>query len=70
MYKAEPEKFGGSVSDIAEILRIAVTGKPNSPDLCSIMKILGGARSVGRMKNSVFEMFPVAVCAELGNPAV
>lgn len=50
-YKAAPEKFGGSVSDIAEILRIAVTGKPNSPDLCSIMKILGGARSVGRMKN-------------------
>ncbi len=51
VYKAAPEKFGGSVSDIAEILRIAVTGKPNSPDLCSIMKILGGARSVGRMKN-------------------
>ena len=51
VYKAEPEKFGGSVSDIAEILRIAVTGKPNYPDLCSIMKILGGARSVGRMKN-------------------
>lgn len=51
VYKAEPDKFGGSVSDIAEILRIAVTGKPNSPDLCSIMKILGGARSVGRMKN-------------------
>jgi len=51
VYKAEPEKFGGSVSDIAEILRIAVTGKPNSPDLCSIMKILGGARSVERMKN-------------------
>ena len=51
VYKAEPEKFGGSVSDIAEILRIAVTGKPNSPDLCSILKILGGARSVGRMKN-------------------
>ncbi len=51
VYKAAPEKFGGSVSDIAEILRIAVTGKPNSPDLCSIMKILGGARSVERMKN-------------------
>ncbi|MCI8988457.1 MAG: glutamate--tRNA ligase [Clostridia bacterium] len=51
VYKAEPEKFGGSVSDIAEIVRIAVTGKPNSPDLCSIMKILGGARSVERMKN-------------------
>ncbi len=51
VYKAEPEKFGGSVSDIAEILRIAVTGKPNSPDLCSIMKIIGGARSVERMKN-------------------
>lgn len=49
-YKAAPEKFGGNVSDIAEILRIAVTGMPNSPDLCTIMRILGKERSLARLK--------------------
>ncbi len=49
-YKSAPEKFGGNVSDIAEILRIAVTGMPNSPDLCTIMRILGEERSLARLK--------------------
>ena len=48
-YKANPEKFKGSVSDAAEILRIAVTGSPNSPDLWTIMGILGKERSVARL---------------------
>lgn len=48
-YKAHPEAYRGSVSDIAEILRIAVTGMPNSPDLCTIMKILGKDRSIKRL---------------------
>lgn len=48
-YKAHPENYRGSVSDIAEILRIAVTGMPNSPDLCTIMKILGKSRSLKRL---------------------
>lgn len=49
-YKKNPEAFKGNVSDIAEILRIAVTGMPNSPDLCTIMNILGKERSVKRLK--------------------
>ncbi len=48
-YKANPEKFAGNVSDVAEILRIAVVGSPNSPDLCTIMGILGRERSVSRL---------------------
>ena len=40
-YKASPESFAGSVSDVAEVLRVAVTGHANSPDLCTIMRILG-----------------------------
>ena len=48
-YKANPEKFKGNVSDTAEILRIAVTGSPNSPDLCTIMGILGKERSLKRL---------------------
>lgn len=49
-YKANPENFRGSVSDVAEILRIAVTGMSNSPDLCTIMGILGKERTVARFK--------------------
>ncbi len=48
-YKAAPEKYAGSVSDAAEILRIAVTGMKNSPDLCTIMKILGKERCMKRL---------------------
>ena len=43
-YKANPGAFKGSVSAVAEVLRIAVTGRANTPDLWSIMQILGEAR--------------------------
>ncbi len=48
-YKANPGAYKGSVSDIAEILRVAVTGSPNSPDLCTIMGILGKERTLSRL---------------------
>ena len=40
-FKAEPEKFKGNVSDVAEVVRIAVTGRANTPDLCTIIHIMG-----------------------------
>lgn len=40
-YKADPSQYNGSVSDIAEIVRIAVTGRANTPDLWSIIHIMG-----------------------------
>ncbi|MBD5632425.1 MAG: glutamate--tRNA ligase [Clostridia bacterium] len=48
-YKANPEKYTGNVSNAAEIIRIAVTGSANSPDLCTIMSILGKERSLKRL---------------------
>ena len=48
-YKADPSKYKGSVADVAEILRIAITGMSNSPDLCTIMGILGRDRCLARM---------------------
>ena len=52
-YRANPEKYKGSVSDVAEILRIAVTGMANSPDLCTIMRILGAERTVSRLNKAI-----------------
>lgn len=40
-YKANPEAYKGSAGDLSTILRVAVTGRQNTPDLCSIMQVLG-----------------------------
>ena len=49
-YKANPEAFKGNVSDIAEIVRIAVTGKANTPDLWSIVHVIGEDQMKDRIK--------------------
>lgn len=48
-YKANPSAYKGSVADVAEILRVAITGMTNSPDLCTVMSILGAERSCARL---------------------
>lgn len=40
-YKTNPEAFKGSIGDVAEILRITLTGRKNSPNLYYVMMILG-----------------------------
>lgn len=40
-YKANPTEYKGNVADASNIVRIAVTGRSNTPDLCEIMKLLG-----------------------------
>ncbi len=49
-YKENPTQFNGSVADVATILRILTTGRSQSPDLCSIMKILGKKEVLNRLK--------------------
>ena len=51
-YKADPSAYKGSVSDVAEVLRIAVTGRANSPDLWTIMQILGDERARARLSEA------------------
>lgn len=48
-YKANPDNWKGSVSDVSSFIRSAVTGKLNSPDLCAVMKILGRDESLNRI---------------------
>ena len=40
-FKANPEAFKGLVGDVAEILRITLSGRKNSPNLYYVMRILG-----------------------------
>ena len=40
-YKADPTAWKGHVGDVSTVIRIAITGRRNTPDLCSIMQTLG-----------------------------
>ena len=40
-YKTNPEAYKGNIGDLAEILRITLTGRKNAPNLCSVMYVLG-----------------------------
>ena len=55
-YKADPDAFKGNVADVSMFLRLAVTGKVNSPDMYSVMQILGKdkvAERINKMKESL-----------------
>ena len=52
-YKADPTAYPGNVSDVAEMLRIATTGLSNSPDLWTIMQILGEERTIERLNKAI-----------------
>ena len=50
-YKADPTAYPGTVSDVSTFIRQAVTGKTNSPDLYTVMQILGYDRTVARIRS-------------------
>lgn len=48
-YKADPTAHKGNIADASNILRIAVTGRGNTPDLYELLKLLG----TDEMKNRI-----------------
>ena len=48
-YKVDPDAFPGTVADVSTFIRQAVTGQTNSPDLYTVMQILGKERSLARI---------------------
>ena len=55
-YKADPSAFPGTVADVSAFIRQAVTGKTNSPDLYTVMQILGKERTQDRIKNVIAQL--------------
>lgn len=53
-YKKTPEAFKGHVGDVSTVIRLALTSRKNTPDLCSIMKLLGQDKVISRI-NAVIE---------------
>jgi glutamyl-tRNA synthetase len=53
LYKKNPQDYKGHVGDVSMVLRIAVTGRTNSPDIYEVMKILGKDAVISRLKRAM-----------------
>lgn len=51
-YKENPDDFVGSIADFSDIIRIAITNRHNTPDIYSIMQILGKDIVINRLKKA------------------
>ncbi len=52
-YKQNPDAFPGHVGDVSNVIRVAITGRTKSPDLCSIMKTLGKEKVSERIDKAI-----------------
>jgi len=50
-YKANPDIFAGKVSDAVTLIRLAIAGSTSSPELYSIMKIIGKQECLERINH-------------------
>ena len=50
-FKANPEKYEAHVGDVSTVIRIALTGRTNTPDMYEIMQVLGKDRVINRLKS-------------------
>lgn len=49
-YKANPEKYHGQIGVVAKLLRVLLTGRTQTPNLCLIMQAMGPERITKRLK--------------------
>lgn len=52
-YKADPDAFDGHIGDVSTVVRVALTGRTNTPDLFSITALLGTERVKTRLQNAL-----------------
>jgi glutamyl-tRNA synthetase len=50
-YKKNPDQYKGHVGDVSTVIRLAVTGRSQSPDVWEIQQILGKERTLDRINN-------------------
>jgi glutamyl-tRNA synthetase len=48
-YKNNPEQYKGQIGSIAQVMRLLLTGRTQSPNLCEVMRVLGPERSFNRL---------------------
>jgi len=54
LYKADPDAFKGPLSDVAAMIRIAITNRSQTPDLYTIMQVLGDSECRKRIEKGRF----------------
>ncbi len=52
-YKKNPELYKGHVGDVSTVIRLAVTGRRNTPDLYEILRILGSEKVKERLLKAI-----------------
>ncbi|MBQ7121347.1 MAG: glutamate--tRNA ligase [Clostridia bacterium] len=52
-FKKNPEAFKGHVGDVSTVIRIALTSRRNTPDLYSIMNLLGEDKIKARLNEAI-----------------
>ena len=52
-YKKSPEAYKGHVGDVSTVVRVAITGRRNTPDLCAIMQLLGMDKVQNRLNTAI-----------------
>ncbi len=50
-YKKNPDQYKGHVGDVSTVIRLAITGRTQSPDVWEIQQILGEERTIQRIKS-------------------
>ena len=55
-FKANPDKYKAHVGDVSTVLRIALTGRTNTPDMYEIMKILRKEEIKRRFEKAIAEL--------------
>ncbi len=52
-YKQNPDAFKGHVGDVSTVIRVALTGRTNTPDLFAITALLGADRVQKRIEKAI-----------------
>ena len=55
-FKANPEMYKAHVGDVSTVLRIALTGRTNTPDMYEIMQVLGKESMKKRFEKAIKEI--------------
>lgn len=52
-YKRNPEQYKGTVADVAKVYRVLLAGRPQTPDLYSVIQAMGRERVFARMSRAL-----------------
>ncbi len=53
IYKKDPESYKGHVGDVSTVIRVALTGRRNTPDLHAILAVLGENEVMARLDAAI-----------------